>query len=375
LPTTILAVDDQPESLEALRVVLSDIRLLIREPALVTEHDLLTADLVLVDLKLTEWLERSSSGVLATWPEDGLALLAVFRSHVARLNKTRPTSFAIHSSFLDETWPGLPPDYRAHALARLHDIEWIFSKADAVAGDQSGRQFVSLAQATQSLPISWPQGDFERTRAQVAILLGMNRRVKWFQQAWQDVEHCHPPTHDLAAPSHGPVFLRWLIQRILPYPCFLWDERQLGARLGMVPDGLSEALSGKSVVDGLERARYRGILDDFLGRRWWRTGVEAFLWQLTRGASSDVEAIHDALRRGGIQHGVLPRGHTTICLDDSFRPLQGLYPAADCVRIQPDDWPAYADPAWTTISRANDSPKLRALVLADDRDRLEHPAD
>lgn len=371
MPTTILAVDDQPESLEALRVVLPETRFLIREPTLVTEHDLLIADLVLVDLKLTDWLERSASGLLATWPEDGLALLAIFRSHVARLNKARPTSFAIHSSFLDETWPDLPSDYRAHALARLHDIEWVFSKSEAVAGDQGGRQFVSLAKATQSLPANWLQGDFERIRSRVARLLGMNRRVKWFQQAWEDVEHSHPPIHDLAAPSHGGVFLRWLIQRILPYPCFLWDERQLGARLGLVPDGLSAALTGKAVVEGLDRARYRGILEDFLGSRWWRTGVEAFLWQLTRGASSDVEAIHDAMRRGGIQHEALPRGHSTICLDDSFRPLPDLYPAASCVRVQPDDWPAYADPAWAPISVANQSPKLRALVLADDRDRLE----
>jgi hypothetical protein len=313
--------------------------------------------------------------MLATWPEDGLALLGIFRSHVARLSKPRPTSFAIHSSFLDETWPSLPSDYRAHALARLHDIEWVFSKSEAVARDQSGRQFVSLAQATRSVPTNWTQGDFERTRARVAKLLGMNRRLKWFQQAWQDVEYCHPPIHDLASPSHGTVFIRWLIQRILPYPCFLWDERQLGARMGLIPDGLSLALRGVSVVDGLERAKYGGILGDFLGHRWWRTGVEAFLWKLTRGASSDIEAIHDALRRGGIQHRALPRGHTTVCLDDSFRPLPDLYPASACVRVQPDDWPAYADPAWTTIDTVSQSPKLRALVLADDRDRLERPAE
>jgi hypothetical protein len=42
----------------------------------------------------------------------------------------------------------------------------------------------------------------------------------------------------------------------------------------------------------------------------------------------------------------------------------------DAVRIRPDDWPPYADQPWTRIELALDEPRLRALVVAEDREKL-----
>jgi len=38
----------------------------------------------------------------------------------------------------------------------------------------------------------------------------------------------------------------------------------------------------------------------------------------------------------------------------------------ESVRIRPDDWPSYADQAWTTIEMAKNEPKLRAIVIRED---------
>src|SRR3989442_13877734 len=109
----LLFVDDEPEGLDALKVI-EEARVVIREPASIAESDLLEANLILVDLKLTEWRDRLSAN-LAQAPQDGLALIGVLRSQAERLDKSRPTSFAIYSSYLNELWGNLPPEYRAHA--------------------------------------------------------------------------------------------------------------------------------------------------------------------------------------------------------------------------------------------------------------------
>lgn len=363
-------VDDQPESLEALRVVLGDVRVLVRDPADVTAEDLLRADLVLVDLKLTEWQARISP-TLATWPDDGLALSGVLRTHVYRLEKERPTSFAIYSSFLEEVSGAMPTEYRAHALARLLNLEWVFDKKSTMRSAERAPQFTSLALATQSLPEKWPQGDYDATKKVVFGLLRLGLRGSWSPQAWEDVEACHPRVHDLVQQSHGVVFLRWFMQRILPYPCFLWSDTQLAVRLGLKPVGFGSVIDNLSPgLRPLAACQYRGILSDFLGRRWWRAGVEAVLWDLTRGRSSDSDAVREMLVAFGVDHPPIETDKRIICLDETLRPVRELKSAREVVRIQPDDWPPFADFAWTTISLARENPNLGSLVIADDRERL-----
>jgi hypothetical protein len=369
----ILFIDDQPLGLESLRTALEDARLLIMDPEAVDEKDLLEADLVVVDVKLTQWRGRLSS-VLAKWPDDGLALIAVLRSHIERLEKAKPTSFAIFSSFLAELAGPLPAEYRAHALARLLNLEWVFDKTGP-ASVQLLRMFFTLAHATQDLPDEWPQRDYEATRDLVSRLLAISlkKTVKtgWHDQAWADVESCHPPIHDLVEESHGLAFLRWILHRILPYPCFLWDDRQLAVRLGLKTKGMAAAFDDfPPALRELRACEYSGIAAGFLGRRWWRAGIEQALWGLTDGASSDLDVVRQELASRGFMHPAASEKERIICIDEKFNPLDDLQSPQQVVRIQPDDWPPYADSAWTTIDLAKRHTKLRALVLAEDRDLL-----
>jgi hypothetical protein len=337
----------------------------------VTASELLANDLIVVDWDLEAWPDRVRSDLLAVWPDDGLALAGVLRSHMRRLDKPRPTAFALQSSYLNKLSGDMPREYRAHALARLLNLEWVFEKPVGKGVALYLRQLSSLARAVAALPDEWPDVDSDEVAGTVKRLLGIPAR-RWRDQAWRDIERCRPPIHDLGGPSRGVAFLRWLLQRVLPFPGFLWDEHQLAVRLGVQSAHLATLLEGKPAASlGLESCVYRGILSDFYGRRWWRTGVEATLWRITGGDSGNREQIATMVSKAGIKASPLGPEQHVVCLNERLEVLGTLVPAGDAVRILPDDWPVFAEPAWARISLARDHPHIRAIVVADDLVRLE----
>ena len=57
-------------------------------------------------------------------------------------------------------------------------------------------------------------------------------------------------------------------------------------------------------------------------------------------------------------------------IDDSYRPHE-LIPVSEALRLQPDDWPPFADDAWGLRELLAESPTLRGLVVPSDRDLLD----
>src|SRR5262249_1133071 len=218
--------------------------------------------------------------------------------------------------------------------------------------------------------------NLEETRRLVEQFMAIPEDIDWAGQAWQDVEACHPPIHEIVAmhelvgQSHGLAFLRWLLYRILPYPCFLSDTYRLAARLRVTHASLQSALAS-SFHDLLEPCRYKGALADFLGPRWWRCGIKAFIWELTEGDPFDPQHVRDLLaQRTRISLEPTASPQPVVCVDENYQPLSEACDPTEAVRIQPDDWPPYADLAWTTITLARENPRLTALVLEQDREQL-----
>ena len=60
-----------------------------------------------------------------------------------------------------------------------------------------------------------------------------------------------------------------------------------------------------------------------------------------------------------------------VCHEESLRPLPELYDIVQSVRIQPDDWPVFADKAWAPIQLVQQNPELASLVAPEDRRLLE----
>ncbi|MDB5356419.1 MAG: hypothetical protein JWN24_2872 [Phycisphaerales bacterium] len=346
----------------------------VRHPQEVDKGDLIRAELVLVDYQIDHWEQRDELEALALKPSDGLALASILRRAAHDSEKASPTAFAIHTGQIEKlAWP-LPAEHREHALARMNNLEWVFKKAQLGEPDNRATQVGEIASAVLKLPKLWSSsGSVDRLDV-LAELLDIRPDEKGRDQLIEDIEACLPPVHELSMWSHGLAVLRWLLHRILPYPCFLWDSFQLAARFTMDHRDLSAALkSGQALTKALKECEYSGILCLFAGTRWWRTRVELFLWEITGGRSGDSDVVAEAISKlaGRAIKRSEPSDHPIVCLNSNYQPLQDFASLAEAVRIRPDDWPPYADQAWATIEMVKSEPKMRALLLREEIERLE----
>ncbi|MCU1231942.1 MAG: hypothetical protein JWO97_4826 [Acidobacteria bacterium] len=360
---TVLIVDDQPDSVAGLKLQAGADEFLVRYCHEVTIDDLEDADLVLVDYRLDEWPERDNLDAIAVKPLNGLALASVLRGHVLT-RRSRPTAFALHAADLSELSAGVPTDAREQIIARLHNLEWAFRKDATAAGVNRIR---SLAHAVAALPEHWPLDRPEGRRPLVHRLLALDVDAPWLSAADEDVESCLPPIRDLATATHGLSFLRWIAQRILPYPTFVLGDLYLAARLGVSVDSLRAELAtaGSALAASLEPVAYKGLLHDFVDRRWWRAGVNLWLWELSAGNPFDRKAVLGGLRK--IAPGLVASPKDpVVALDEQYRPHR-LIDAGDAIEIQLDDWPLFADRPWIEATRASCDPLAADFVVTADR--------
>lgn len=362
----VLVVDDSPDDLQSRRdLTNSDGKIWVdlRHPQDVTKDDLDTASVVLVDLVLDSWPERDKLSTLGLKPSNGLALLSVLQEH-AHGSGRRPCAFALHTGKMDRLRHQLADS--EHIVARAHNLDWVFRKNDGSAWNQ----IASLAQAVAGLPSAWSVEDRERNVTSIRTWLGLPS-VYWAKRAWRDVEECHPPAHELAVTTHGIALVRWLLHRILPYPCFLIDIHHLAARLRLELKSLRGAMSGGELDEWLKPARYVGHLGAFAGPRWWRSGIEALVFELTAEAPADPTLLERKLKEKSSALRGSPVREPVVVVDGRYVPLDELGDADSAVRIVPDSWPPFADQAWTTPELAHDDDRLRAIVRITDSQRID----
>ncbi len=366
--THVLIVDDRPDEVLSLARALKarHVRAEVREPEEVTLDDLIEADLVLVDLDLEEWSAKRSSDPIALRPTDGLALATILRRQLAEENEAAPTGFAILTGRVSRMSQPLPPENRLNLIANINNLEWIFLKKDP----DLIRKISSLAEAIRSIPESWCDGI--ESPKEISDALGLDESVLTLERFAEVVQACNPPIYELSLWSHGLAFVRWMLQRILVYPCFLWDRHRVAARLRISVQELDRILDGKSkLAKRLAKLQYKGVLSDFDGPRWWRAAVELFLWKITNGDSQNSVKLAavlqklagEPLKRMGVDRPV-------VCIDRDYRPKDQFYSLSEVVRVQPDDWPGYADSAFMTIEEVSAEKALRTLVVPGDRDKV-----
>lgn len=368
----VLLIDDEPDDVRARVLDLEEsATVLLRSPSDVTKSDLRRADVALVDYRIARWPERDDLDSISLKPSNGLALVSVLRSYAEEhLSSKSSRAYAIHSGKLHELSGGLPPATREHAIARTLNLEWVFSKHD-VHGSVMVDQVVALARGMAQLPKRWPKASAEASK-QVYRLLGLRPKKTWYERARNDVEACHPPAHSWALATNGVAFARWMLHQILPYPCFLWDEHYLAARLHVTVESLREVLAANEKARrAFAPAYYEGMFADFLGDRWWRVGVEQQLWEWTRGDPFGHPALKNALQKrvsNKLEH--LDLAQPVVCVNETFRPTDEIVDVLDAVQIQPDEWPTYAEQAWVRAGSLADNVDMRALVVHQDRSRI-----
>lgn len=367
-PPSILIVDDDPEQLrDQIALQLTDGATTdVVHPSSIEMSDLERSDLVLVDYRLEMWNERDTQPVISLRPQTGLALTVLLREQVDRANKNSLTAFALHSGHLSDIQGRLPSGTVAQVLARLNNLEWVFSKEEPRRYDQ----MVRLARAVRMLPRDWPQ-DSGCAASMVRELLAIGDSGS-SERCWRDVQECRVPVHELTAGAHGLLFVRWLLHQVLPYPTFLWEMHWVAARLRVPVETLRRILAGTSrLARDLRCMRYSGILSGFLGDRWWRGAIEDYVWELAGGRGAEAHRLRERLaQRAEMELHPLRSDPVVVCLDAGLEPTGELLSPTDAVTLRPDHWPTFADSAWVDVETVRDNPNLQFLLDPFDQDRI-----
>jgi hypothetical protein len=365
----VLVIDDDPDNTKVLLGNLYRIADVVH-PRDLDRAQLKYARVVLVDHRLDpeNWTERDALP-LAAQPMDGVAIAGIILGHLRNsAGAQSPTVVALFSNELKLLTPGFSAPTE-HLAARISGLDWAFAKSSDT--DTLERRVKSLLRAVRELPKAWPEEAGPLVN-QLSQLLGLERTTRWSQTALDHVLRCHPPIHELADWSSGLAFMKWWMHSILPYPTCLVDRQSLALRLGTTPNWLEKHLtSGTRLWKILRASLYSGILDEFMPERWWVAGIDHVIWS---------KAAKGALDRGGMSAWLKsltddkPEATTdddTLVVGEQLTLTSQVGRLNECVRISPDDWPVYADQAWTTIALARAIPRLGSLVTPDDMHKLK----
>lgn len=328
------------------------------------------ADVIVVDQQLFPEGDRPVPPAAA----DGLAMVAVLQRYLAYIRPSELVTFALFSGALDSL-SSLPLSAQTHVIARTHGFEWAFGKGQSGDLTPFSPALSSLAAATRRTAEAYAstRGRPYRRAAALQNLLGIGESAApWAQNAWSQVLASRPPISRTVDDSSGAVLLRWMLHRVLPYPTFLYDTAQTAARVGLTRTDM-ESLAENELRHIFESAKYDGMLGDFLGRRYWKAGVEYALQEISED-SSDSLSVRDALEREAghrlrfVEHPrpVVALGVDMIAQDTPVDPR-------NTVRIQPEDWPIFAEPARVLKELAEEEADVYALVVPSDQLTILQP--
>lgn len=361
----IVVVDDEDQTPLVMELEKLETRAVYRHPRDITLSDLSEATLLVLDEYLEDWAERD---VLAAVPaqdvRDGLALSSILRARLDRRGQRHTpgeparTAITLRTGDLDKLAAGTPRALRATSVAAGHDLEWVFEKQHSTAS-----QFAVLAAAVAALPNTWdPQDPTPQSE-----WLALNTSQSWADRALVQIERCRPPWSRLASANAGRPWLAWFLQRILPFSTFLIDDAHAAALLGVTAKSFTTACDSN---DALNEFEYRGHLRGFAGRRWWRAGIQRLRAQLSAecNAATNGELAVAVGTLLGSPLDELEVDDPVFAIDEDYFVDSIPISARAAVRLQPDDWPAYADEPWLSIEDADDDTPLARLVVTDDRE-------
>jgi hypothetical protein len=358
----VLHVDDVPDELRSWALEVTEqgqLDIEVCHPDDVTLEHLRRASLVLVDFKLSQWPGRANAGPIACQPANGLALLSVLQEHALVVDAAKPRAFALYTSVIGDVARGLP--HLPQLVARANNLEWVFEKTSPNRSVQDiGRSVGELASAIAHLPPKWPGAADEAARV-LQGWLGLSTGAPWFDAAWESVQQCRPPIHNFAEHTLGVGTLRWALHKILPYPTFLLDDAHVAARLRVSLESFTVAADSAPFQRLFGSSRYDGQLKSIQGRRWWRSGIEQAVFNLTEDMPGNLAVLHQQLGAKVSGLSFQEKGRLFATLDGEFRTKTRLaHESESVVEVRPDDWPLFADEAWALEADMNDAPSLQA---------------
>lgn len=258
---------------------------------------------------------------------------------------------------------------REHRLSPTLDVEWIQFKADAKATDKLedlARAFLAVRDAVGKDGISLDE---------ISKLLLAPLDAVWAEQAREQLQNARPPVNQKgdksAEPTRGPSqVIRWLCQKALPYPGLLLSDHYAAWALGISLVSFMKVIALEKTtpwLSELHEVEYSGPLRGFMGRRWWRAGLDQLVWLLdeeTAKGGSRKKALE--ILAPGVDFGQLlpPSSHVVVCNEDLIE--VEVTPIGEAIQVHPPGWPAEAIEPWMRRSEIERDPVLKAMVDPND---------
>jgi hypothetical protein len=327
--------------------------------------------------------ERQNPG-LAKVGSNGLS---VFQQLRLMVGESRPPAMVV-SNHLDAALGDDVNLARRHILAEEVGVEWVAPKVRA--GSDAMSEILSIADAAATLRRASAELEAAEPSQYVAQLarrvLRLPGNAEWARSAIRDVASWRPPTLSAAKGDPRPEGLRqslpvqsdtrlarnviaWLIRQALPYPSFVVRDRHLAIRLGLTLASLRAAFEGDTpLAKRLRRGRYRGVLADLDGPRWWSAAVDSLAWELRRSPEKRTAALRVML--GGAEPEELGIADPVVVSDGELVETDEIAGAVDCVRAADEHFPSHAPPAWVKIEDAQVDKALARKVKLEDQPEL-----
>lgn len=313
--------------------------------------------------------------------------LSVFQEFRLLVGDARPPAVVVSNHL--ETALGADINLaRRHILAEEVGVEWVAPKT--LEGGDLITEILALADAAETLrDISEAlkaSGSTEYVAELCRLALRLPQNVEWQRAAVREVAGWRPPTWLDAGGDHRVQALKdelainpdirsvravvaWMLRQALPHPSFLIRDRHVAVRLGVSLASLRAAAdTATGVAKALRRSRYKGILSELEGARWWGAAVDATEWSLPRQKEARSEALRQLFAPVPLVE--LDFADPVVVSDADLVETDEIAPAAECVRASDEHFPSQAAPAWVKIADAKQDKALARKVRQEDQREL-----
>jgi hypothetical protein len=259
---------------------------------------------------------------------------------------------------------------REFRLAPALDVEWVQHKGE----ENTKERIAELARA--SVQLKEIGGDDGMSLKDIEAALELEEDVVWADRAREELRNARPPVtqveEDGSTHFGGPSqVIRWMCHRALPYPGLFLSDLYTAWALGLTIEDFT-AITNLTPdttpwLSDLWSAEYCGPLNEFLGRRWWRAGVDHVVWTLDQESSKQKDRLAAlTILAPGVKFGEMrsPSTHVVTWTPDFIE--DKIESIDQAVQLRVPGWPAEALDPWIAKADIQNDEVLKAMIESAD---------
>lgn len=369
----ILAIDDDESEVEPLIADEFESRVIDPNDGKLADQlseSIGSASLILLDHKF-----NNDAQPLSLRAADGASFVSHLRSWSRRESKALPPLILFTSD--EEAFANEIPQVgaavpisgsfvgREHLIAPALDVEWILHKSNDATPEQISRLVRAAVDCQNAI------GSNGTSLTELATLLDLSDDHAWSERAKEDLRAARPPVtqaDDAESQPCGPSqVIRWLCHRALPFPGMLLSDLYaawaIGVSLEVFQKMAMAPLDTSDWLSELDQGEYLGTLDGFIGRRWWKAGIDNLVWKLDQ-ESSNLGSRKQAIRSlaPGIEIGKFNSASSYVVTWTPELLENEISPIEDAAQLRPPGWPAEALDPWILKSELHNDAILQSMI-------------